>query len=99
MREDDTVEEVAHVMDHDTVLFFSPDGICRALKAYQIPQSSRTAAGTPLTQARSLTDCPLGSSATFPVSLILAQQDMETGGHEMIISGTSLSGTASGHAS
>ncbi|BDA50481.1 DNA gyrase subunit A [Coccomyxa sp. Obi] len=50
MREDDTVEEVAHVMDHDTVLFFSPDGICRALKAYQIPQSSRTAAGTPLTQ-------------------------------------------------
>lgn len=51
LREDDTVEEVAHVMDHDTVLFFSPDGICRALKAYQIPQSSRTAAGTPLTQA------------------------------------------------
>lgn len=51
MGEDDTVEEVAHVMDHDTVLFFSPDGICRALKAYQIPQSSRTAAGTPLTQA------------------------------------------------
>lgn len=57
MRDDDTVEEVAHVMDHDTVLFFSPDGICRALKAYQIPQSSRTAAGTPLTQARALC-CP-----------------------------------------
>ena len=38
------------VMDHDTVLFFSPDGIARSLKAYQIPQSSRTAAGTPLSQ-------------------------------------------------
>ena len=37
-------------MDHDTVLFFSPDGIARSLKAYQIPQSSRTAAGTPLSQ-------------------------------------------------
>ena len=62
MREDDTVEEVAHVMDHDTVLFFSPDGICRALKAYQIPQSSRTAAGTPLTQAWALLSC---ASATL----------------------------------
>lgn len=40
------------VMDHDTVLFFAPDGIVRSLKAYQIPQSSRTAAGSPISQAR-----------------------------------------------
>ena len=38
------------VMDHDTVLFFSPDGICRSLKAFQIPVSSKTAMGAPLTQ-------------------------------------------------
>ncbi|EIE20608.1 DNA gyrase, A subunit [Coccomyxa subellipsoidea C-169] len=69
MREDDTVEEVAHVMDHDTVLFFSPDGICRALKAYQIPQSSRTAAGTPLTQARPLTDLGKGARVASIMSL------------------------------
>ena len=50
MRDNDTVEEVVHVMDHDTVLFFSPDGICRSLKAYQIPVSSKTAMGAPLTQ-------------------------------------------------
>ena len=50
MRDDDTVEEVVNVMDHDTVLFFSPDGICRSLRAYQIPVSSKTAMGTPVTQ-------------------------------------------------
>lgn len=50
MRDDDTVEEVVNVMDHDTVLFFSPDGICRSLRAYQIPVSSKTAMGTPITQ-------------------------------------------------
>ncbi len=50
MRDNDTVEEVVHVMDHDTVLFFSPDGICRSLKAYQIPVSSKIAMGAPLTQ-------------------------------------------------
>ena len=52
MRDNDTVEEVVHVMDHDTVLFFSPDGICRSLKAYQIPVSSKTAMGAPLTQVQ-----------------------------------------------
>jgi DNA gyrase/topoisomerase IV subunit A len=51
LRDDDSIEEVAHVMDHDRVLFFFPDGTCRSLKAYQIPQSSRTAAGAPITQA------------------------------------------------
>lgn len=54
MRDNDTVEEVVHVMDHDTVLFFSPDGICRSLKAYQIPVSSKTAMGAPLTQVPAL---------------------------------------------
>lgn len=52
MRDNDTVEEVVHVMDHDTVLFFSPDGICRSLKAYQIPVSSKIAMGAPLTQVQ-----------------------------------------------
>ncbi len=46
------------VMDHDTVLFFSPDGIARSLKAYQIPQSSRTAAGAPLSQVSSRLTLP-----------------------------------------
>ena len=44
-------------MDHDTVLFFSPDGIARSLKAYQIPQSSRTAAGTPLSAGGARSCC------------------------------------------
>ena len=37
-------------MDHNTVLFFSPDGTCRFLKAYQLPLSAKIAMGPPLTQ-------------------------------------------------
>ncbi|KAK9837232.1 hypothetical protein WJX81_000248 [Elliptochloris bilobata] len=50
LREGDGVDEVAPVMDHDTVLFFQPDGLCRSLKAHQIPEGSRTSAGTAIAQ-------------------------------------------------
>ena len=67
MRDNDTVEEVVHVMDHDTVLFFSPDGICRSLKAYQIPVSSKIAMGAPLTQV-------LGTPCCFSIGSVLDQE-------------------------
>ncbi len=51
LREGDGVEEVVPVMDHDTVLFFQPDGLCRSIKAHQIPEGSRTSAGTAIAQA------------------------------------------------
>lgn len=54
LREGDGVEEVAPVMDHDLVLFFQPDGVCRALKAHQIPEASRTSAGVAIAQAGTL---------------------------------------------
>ncbi len=65
MRDNDTVEEVVHVMDHDTVLFFSPDGICRSLKAYQIPVSSKTAMGAPLTQVQIIITISFARSLTL----------------------------------
>ncbi len=65
MRDNDTVEEVVHVMDHDTVLFFSPDGICRSLKAYQIPVSSKTAMGAPLTQVQIICKSPFSRRTTL----------------------------------
>ena len=52
LREGDGMEEVVPVMDHDTVLCFHPDGQCRSLKAHQIPEGSRTSAGTAIVQAR-----------------------------------------------
>ena len=52
LREGDGVEEVVPVMDHDTVLCFHPDGLCRSLKAHQVPEGSRTSAGTAIVQAR-----------------------------------------------
>ncbi|KAK9814470.1 hypothetical protein WJX72_006459 [[Myrmecia] bisecta] len=50
LKVDDTVEEVVEVMDHDNILFFTADGIVRSIKAYEIPESSRTAVGTAITQ-------------------------------------------------
>ncbi len=50
LKGDDTMEDVLHVMDHDNILFFTQDGKVRSLKAYQIPEASRTAAGSAITQ-------------------------------------------------
>lgn len=46
------MSEVLHVMAHDSILFLTQDGIARSIKAYQIPEASRTAAGSAITQAR-----------------------------------------------
>ena len=50
LKTDDSVEEVLHVMSHDSILFFTEDGVARSLKAYQIPEASRTAIGAAITQ-------------------------------------------------
>lgn len=50
MRGDDTMDEILHVMAHDRVLFFSNDGKVFFLRAFQIPQASRTATGTAIAQ-------------------------------------------------
>ena len=50
MKEDDAVEHFITCCDHDSVLFFSDRGVVYALKAYQIPVSSRNARGTPIVQ-------------------------------------------------
>ena len=62
LREGDGVEEVVPVMDHDTVLCFHPDGLCRSLKAHQVPEGSRTSAGTAIVQARQSLSCGLQTS-------------------------------------
>lgn len=48
MQEDDFVEKMIYTSSHDTLLFFSNFGKVYALKAYQIPVSSRTAKGLPI---------------------------------------------------
>lgn len=51
LRENDSVEQVQQVSDHDHILFFTSDGKAFGLKAYQIPEASRTAAGISFSQA------------------------------------------------
>ncbi len=52
LREDDSMGEVLHVMAHDSIVFFTQDGLARSIKAFQIPKASRTAAGSAITQVR-----------------------------------------------
>ena len=69
LREDDTVEEVVPAMDHDTVLFFTADGVVRSRRAWQLPEASRTASGAPLTAVRAQ-DC-LYSVTVFAESSLM----------------------------
>ncbi len=48
MQEEDFIERVIYTSTHDNLLFFSNFGKVYALKAFQIPQSNRTAKGLPL---------------------------------------------------
>ena len=48
MKEDDFVEKVMFTSTHDTLLFFSNLGKVYALKAYQVPLTSRTSKGLPI---------------------------------------------------
>lgn len=50
LRDDDSVEELMVVRDHQSLLFFTTDGHAFSIKAYEVPQASRTASGTALPQ-------------------------------------------------
>ena len=51
--EDDAVADVMMTMSHDTLLFFTNKGRAYRLKAYELPEASRTARGTALTSTKS----------------------------------------------
>lgn len=50
MKDDDGIEHFITCCTHDHVLFFTDRGVSYSLRAYQIPESSRTAKGYPLVQ-------------------------------------------------
>ncbi len=47
-KEEDTIEKIFVATTHDILLFFSNKGRVYKLKAYEVPQTSRTAMGTPV---------------------------------------------------
>ena len=70
------MEEVLHVMSHDSILFFTEDGVARTLRAYQIPEASRTAVGAAITQAR-LAELPHLDLANLVLDAMLATTTCE----------------------
>uniref|UniRef100_A0A1D2AGK7 DNA topoisomerase (ATP-hydrolyzing) n=1 Tax=Auxenochlorella protothecoides TaxID=3075 RepID=A0A1D2AGK7_AUXPR len=46
LRDDDSVEDVVAVNDHDRLLLFTAAGKMHALRAYEVPEASRTSGGT-----------------------------------------------------
>ena len=51
LKDEDSLEDIIQVNDHDRLLFFTNEGQASALNAYEIPESSRTASGSTITQA------------------------------------------------
>ena len=74
LRDNDSIEEVMHVMDHDHILFFTSDGIVRSRRAFQLPQGSRTSGGTPITQA---CPCPAVPNPCSTVSAHMAHAECQ----------------------
>ncbi|KAF3434336.1 hypothetical protein FNV43_RR25439 [Rhamnella rubrinervis] len=56
LRVNDMMSDFIVCRAHDHVLYFSDKGTVYSARAYKIPESSRTAAGTPLIQILSLSD-------------------------------------------
>lgn len=52
LRDNDALEDVLSLMAHDTLLFLSSSGRAFSVKAHKVPEASRTAAGTAVSQVR-----------------------------------------------
>lgn len=52
LRDNDALEDVLSLMAHDTLLFLSGSGRAFSVKAHKVPEASRTAAGTAVSQVR-----------------------------------------------
>lgn len=50
----DSMDQVLSASTHDALLVFTEDGQVRSLPAYQVPEASRTATGTPIAQLLSV---------------------------------------------
>lgn len=68
LREDDSMSDVIHLMAHDDVLFFTQAGSVHSIKAFKIPEASRTAAGSAITQV-----LPIGKSDTVAAMMVVSK--------------------------
>ena len=65
-REEDFIERIEAVFSHSTLLFFTNTGRVQALRAFQIPEASRTAKGTNIVNLLELTS---GEKITAMISV------------------------------
>eukprot|EP00883_Tetradesmus_obliquus_P009307 jgi/Sobl393_1/20105/SZX79179.1 len=67
LRDNDAMEEVLTLMAHDTLLFLSARGRAHSVKAYRVPEASRAASGSAISQVLGL-PAPEPFPALLPVS-------------------------------
>lgn len=73
-KEDDYVNQIMHVRTHNTLLFFTSDGRCYRLKAYEIAEaSSRNSRGTAMVNVLPLN---VGEQVTTMIDLEKIQSDV-----------------------
>ncbi|WIA34417.1 hypothetical protein OEZ86_012752 [Tetradesmus obliquus] len=67
LRDNDAMEEVLTLMAHDTLLFLSARGRAHSVKAYSVPEASRAASGSAISQVLGL-PAPERFPTLLPVS-------------------------------
>ncbi|KAL4439020.1 hypothetical protein ABPG77_006957 [Micractinium sp. CCAP 211/92] len=50
LKDDDSLDEVVYVNDHDHLLFFTAEGRAYSVRAYDVPEGGRTSVGTAIAQ-------------------------------------------------
>jgi DNA gyrase subunit A len=50
LKENDSLDDVSSVNDHDHLLFFTSEGQAYSVRAFEIPEAARTSIGTAIAQ-------------------------------------------------
>jgi len=77
-REEDVVSELVVCRTHDSILFFTDRGRVFQLKAYEVPDSSRTAKGTPVINL-------INIEPKERVTALVSVRDFEEAGNYMVL--------------
>jgi DNA gyrase/topoisomerase IV subunit A len=67
LREDDTLSLVLPAMSHDHLLFIATDGSCFSLRAFNVPERSRAAQGSPVGELLPHLKPNVGISTIVPI--------------------------------
>ncbi|PRW61571.1 DNA gyrase subunit A [Chlorella sorokiniana] len=85
LKDDDSLDEVAFVSDHDHLLFFTSEGRAYCLRAFDVPEGSRTSIGTAFTQVLKGLNKSTRIAAVIPVSDFGAEPGSSAADRDLVL--------------